>query len=89
MAISGSPKKIAQDIADGYQSLTPPGLKQYSAQDLKTILSVLQLVRREIRQIQIPLEDILLIKAKNVKLSRLNQAEMVLRSYCRKKRILL
>ena len=87
MAISGSPKKIAQDIADGFSSLSPPGLKRYTPADLKTILNSLAQVKREIRQIQVPLEEILLVKAKNMKLSRLNQAEMVLRSFCKKKRI--
>ncbi len=87
MAIAGNPKKMAQDIADGFQSLSPPVLKKYTAADLKVILNNLQLVQREIRQIQIPLEEVLEIKAKNMKLTRLNQAEIVLRSYCKKSRI--
>jgi len=33
------------------------------------------------------LEEVQLIKAKNMKLSRLNQAEIVVRSYCKKQRI--
>lgn len=87
MAISGNPKKIAQDVADGFYSLSPPGLKKYTPVDLKIILNSLSLVKRETRQIQVPLEDVMLVKAKNMKLSRLNQAETVLRSYCKKKRI--
>ena len=87
MAISGSPKKMAQDIADSFMSLSPPMLKKYTPADLKTILNSLAQVKREIRQIQVPLEDVILVKAKNMKLSRLNQAEIVLRSYCKKKRI--
>lgn len=87
MTISGNPKKMAQDIAEGYCSLSPPALKKYTPADLKTILNSLALVKREIRQIQVPLEEVLLIKAKNMQLSRLNQAEIVLRSFCKKKRI--
>lgn len=87
MAISGSPKKMAQDIADGFNSLSPPVLKKYTPADLKIILNSLAQVKRDIRQIQVPLEDVLLIKAKNMRLSRLNQAETVVRSYCKKKRI--
>lgn len=87
MAISGNPKKMAQDIADGFLSLSPPALKRYSPADLKTILNNLTLVKREIRQRQVPLEDVLLLKAKNMQLSRLNQAETVLRSFCKKQRI--
>lgn len=87
MAISGSPKKMAEDIAGGFFSLSPPVLKKYTPADLKVILNNLQLVQREIRQTQVPLEDIQQVKAKNMRLSRMNQAEMVLRSYCKKKRI--
>lgn len=87
MAISGNPKKMAQDIAGGYQMLSPPMLKQYTPVDLKVILSNLGMVQREVRQTQVPLEDVDLIKAKNMQLSRLRQAEMVLRAHCKKKRI--
>ena len=87
MAISGNPKKMAQDIADGYLSLNAPGLKKYTPADLKIILTNLALVQREIRGIQVVQEDTLAIKAKNMRISRLNQAEMVLRSYCKKMRI--
>lgn len=87
MAIAGNPKKIAQDIAEGFQTLSPPGLKKYTPVDLKIIMSNLSLVKRGVRQIQIPLDDVLLLKAKNMQISRLNQAEMVLRTFCKKKRI--
>ncbi len=87
MAIAGNPKKLAQDIAKGFQSLSPPGLKKYKPADLKIILSNLTVVQREVRQIQVPLDDIPLVKEKNMQISRLNQALMVLRSYCKKMRI--
>lgn len=87
MAIAGNPKKLAQDIAGGFLSLSPPGLKKYTPADLKVILNNLNLVQREVRQTQVPLDDVQEVKAKNMRLSRLNQAEMVLRSYCKKMRI--
>ena len=87
MSISGSPKKMAQDIVDGFSLLSPPALKKYTAADLRIIMNSLAQVKRDIRQIQVPLEEIMLLKAKNMKLSRLNQAETVVRSYCKKKRI--
>ena len=87
MAISGNPKKLAQDISNGFQSLSPPSLKKYNPADLKIILSNLTLVQREVRQLQIPLDEILQLKEKNMQISRLNQALMVLRSYCKKMRI--
>ena len=87
MAIAGSPKKYAQDIAEGFISLSPSALKSYTPADLKIILTNLTLVQRETRQIQVPLDETLLLKAKNMRLSRLNQAEVVLRSFCKKMRI--
>ena len=42
MPISGSPKKLAQDIAQGYLMLSPPMLKTYTPADLKTLLTRLE-----------------------------------------------
>ncbi|MEN8728608.1 MAG: hypothetical protein AB1Z51_02255 [Desulfuromonadales bacterium] len=87
MAIAGNPKKIAQDIADGFVSLSPLALKRYSPADLKLILANIGVVQREIRALQVPLDDVLQLKAKNIRLMRLNQGEVVLRSFCKKHRI--
>jgi hypothetical protein len=87
MAIAGNPKKLAQDIAEGYFAVTPPMLKKYTAADLKIILGNLGIVARELRQQQIPLEDVQALKMRNTKISRTNQAEMVIRAYCKKMRI--
>lgn len=87
MPIAGSPKKMAQDIAEGFINLSPPALKAYTAADLKTIGVHLGIVVRELRQEQIAQDDVMAAKAKNMKLSRLNQAEIVIRAYCKKKRI--
>lgn len=87
MAIAGNPKKIAQDIADGFVSLSPLTLKRYSPADLKLILANIGIVQREIRALQVPLDDVLQLKAKNIRLMRLNQGEVVLRSFCKKHRI--
>ncbi|KIH77995.1 hypothetical protein SAMN05660860_02336 [Geoalkalibacter ferrihydriticus] len=87
MAISGSPAKLARDIADGYLSLTPPVLKQYTPAELKTILNHIALVGRDLRQEKISIEDVPAIKNRNMKLSRLNQNSTVLRAFCKKHRI--
>jgi len=89
MPISGSPKKLAQDIADGFLSLSSPQLRQYTAADLKTIQIHLAMVSRELRGQQIPLDNLPAIKAKQMRLSRLRQAETVLLAHCKKKRISL
>ncbi len=87
MPIAGSPKKLAQDIADGYMSVSPPMLRNYTGADMKIILSNIAIVIRNLRQEQIPNDDSLAIKHRNNKLSRLNQASVVIRSYCQKRRI--
>jgi hypothetical protein len=89
MPIAGSPKKLAQDMADGYFMVTPPMLKSYTPGDLRIIVANIGIVSRELRQELIPADDIMAIKAKNMKLSRLNQAEIVIQAYCKKKRLAL
>ena len=84
MPIAGSPKKLAQDIADGYLMLTPPLLKIYTPADLKIIVVNIGIVARELRQGVIPLDDVMAIKARNMKLSRLHQAEVVIQAFCKK-----
>lgn len=84
MPIAGSPKKLAQDIADGYFMLTPPLLKNYTPADLKIIVANIDLVTRELRQEIIPMDDAMSIKARNMKLSRLNQGKVVIQAYCKK-----
>jgi hypothetical protein len=87
MPIAGSPKKMAQDIADGFMSLTPPMLKTWTPADLKTIIVNLGIVCREMRQELVAQDDVMAAKAKNMRLSRLNQAEIVIRAFCKKNRI--
>jgi hypothetical protein len=87
MTIAGSPKKMAQDVSEGFLMFSPPMLRTYTPADIKIILANLALVTREIRQEQISLDDIMALKMRNMKLSRMNQAEVVIRAYCQKKRI--
>jgi hypothetical protein len=87
VAIAGSPKKLAQDIAEGFFAVTPPMLKKYTPADLKVVLGNLAVVARELRQQQIPLEEVQELKMRNMKVSRITQAEMIIRAYCKKMRI--
>lgn len=87
MAIAGSPKKMAQDVAEGFVMISPPTLRNYTPADIKIVLANLALVTRELRQEQISLDDVMALKMRNMKLSRMNQAEVIIRAYCQKKRI--
>lgn len=89
MPIAGSPKKLAQDIGEGYFMLTPPLLKLYTPADLKIIVVNIGIVSRELRQQLTPVDDVMAIKMRNMKLSRLHQAEVVIQAYCKRLRISL
>jgi hypothetical protein len=84
MPITGSPKKLAQDIAEGFLMLTPPLLKNYTPADLKIIVVNIDIVTREFRQEVIPSDDAMSIKVRNMKLSRLNQGKVVIHAFCKK-----
>lgn len=62
MAISGNPKKTAQDVRDGFMTISPPQLRNYSPQDMKIMLANLAMVTRELRMVAVPLDDIMALK---------------------------
>ena len=47
MAISGSPKMLAGDIAKGVTTITVSNIKQYTQADLKTIMVNIGIVQRK------------------------------------------
>jgi hypothetical protein len=87
MTISGSPKVFAYDIAEGFHYLTQISLRKYTPADLKIISKNLDIVQREIRGERVDLEDILAVKRKNMRIQRINQALMVLRAFCKQRKI--
>jgi hypothetical protein len=89
MTIAGNPKKLAQDVAQGFLFFTPATLRQYTGEDLRVLFSNLDIVLREIRGKQVPLENIEGLKERNVKARRLSQALFVVKSYAASKGIKL
>jgi hypothetical protein len=87
MPISGNPKKLASDVANGFQQFNHSSLRQYTAEDLKVIIFNLNFVLRELRGKQIPLEDIDALKDKNNKIRRINQAINLIQSFSAQKGI--
>ncbi len=87
MAIAGSPKMLAWDIAKGVTTISVANIKQYTPADLKSIVVNIGIVQREIRGEQVPLDDIMAVKAKNQRLQRLNQAISTISSYAKLRRI--
>ncbi len=85
MAISGNPKKLASDVANGFQQFNPSSLRQYTAEDLKVILFNLNFVLRELRGRQVGLEDTDGLKDKNNKIRRINQAIILIHTFSAQK----
>lgn len=85
MPIAGNPKKLATDVANGFQQFNPSSLRQYTVEDLKVIVFNLNFVLRELRGKQIPLEDIDGLKDKNNKIRRINQALTLIHSFSAQK----
>ena len=81
MPITGNPKKLAQDVANGFQQFTQASLRPYTLEDLKVLLFNLNFVLRELRGKQIPLEDIESLKDKNNRIHRINQAVNIIQSF--------
>ncbi len=87
MAISGSPKMLAYDVAKGLVSFTNANLRKYSPEDLNAIMNALAIVQREIRAEVVPPDGTLQIRDKNQKLQRLNAAAGVITSHIRQLRL--
>jgi len=87
MAISGNPKKLALDVAHGYQQFSQTVLRKYSPEDLKTIIFNLNIVIKELRGRQVPPEDNEAMKDKNNQMRRLNQAINIIQGYSSSKGI--
>ncbi len=85
MPLAGNPKKLALDVAHGFQNFTPANLRQYTAEDLKNLLLNLEIVLREVRGKQIPLDNIEALKEKNMRVRRLTQAVFTIKSYASSK----
>ena len=79
--LGGSAFGMAKDIAEGYHHVTERTFKAMSHAELDQIAFELDRCLRDSRGEQAPLDDLGLIKARNRRIQRLNQALMVLRSY--------
>ena len=87
MPIAGNPKKLAQDVANGFQQFSQASLRQYTGEDLKVIIFNLNFVLRDIRGKQISLEDVEALKDKNNKIRRITQAINIIQSFASVRKI--
>ncbi len=87
--IPGNPKDFARDIADGFFVFNQATCRQFSPQELRTVYRLLELVAREIRADQIPLDQIVALQRRNQRLGRANTAMMFIRNHAKRYRLVL
>lgn len=87
MALQGSPKKLAEDISNGYFYVALPYLKTLSTSEFKELYNALKIVQRDIRAlVTTDTED---TKKKQMRLMRLNNVLTLMENYARKYRIII
>lgn len=89
MTVPGNPKQFARDIADGFFVFNQATCRQFTPAELRGIYRFLEQVAREIRAEQIPLEAIVEIQKKNMRLSRANNALLFIRNHAKRYGVVL
>jgi hypothetical protein len=84
--LGGSAFGMAGDIAEGYHLVTERTFKTMSHAEVDQLAFELDRCLRDARGEQAPQNDLALVKARNRKIQRLNQALMILRNYQQKTR---
>ncbi len=84
-----SPKAVAYDIAEGYTIVNPLFLKPLDAETLKELHKEIVKAQSEIRTEKFPNSDIMAIRRRNMRLSKLHQAAMVVRNFARERRTII
>ncbi|MBN2382128.1 hypothetical protein JXQ70_04515 [bacterium] len=82
-----SMSRLAKDIAEGYIQLTVVMFRGTPVDKFKTLQHELTKLLQEVRGTAVDLEDFQALKAKNTKISRLNHALVMLKNYCRERKI--
>ena len=83
MPLDGSPKKLAEDVADGLVNINRLTLKRYTPVEIQKIMASLVLVSKEIRTAIVDSGDFQGLKEKGMKTGRVSQAMMAIRHYAK------
>jgi hypothetical protein len=88
MAIpGGSAFGYARDIAEGFQVVTERSFKGLTPPEMDQLAFEIDRGLRDIRADQVPVDDLVMIKAKNRKIQRLTGALTMMRGYRQKARV--
>ena len=82
-------KAVAADVGDGYMMINPLVLKKFDKDMIKDLYEHLNKAMNAARNIAVPLNDILAMRQKNMKLQRLHNSIIVLRNTARERRVML
>ncbi len=77
---------VAKDIAEGFVFVNPIYLKKFDHETLKKLMAGLQKVMVLIRNEKFPSGDVDAIKRRNMRLSRLNNAETVIKYFAKERK---
>ena len=79
--VGGSAHAMAAHIADGNVLVTPVLLKKYSRADIMALSKEIEKIARDVRAENPAVTDTVALQKRNRKLSRMNQAQLVIRNY--------
>jgi len=82
-------ESVAGEIADGFVFVSPIFLKKFSPDIIKKLLTAINKTMILVRNSKFPTGDIEGIKKRNMKLSRLNNASMVIKNFAKERRMIL
>ncbi len=86
MTLDASPKKFAEDVAEGLQIISRATLKRFTPPEIQKILTGLETVLKEIRSAPVDSGDYEGLKMKGMKSQRLNSAMLVIRTWIKDQR---
>jgi len=82
-------KAIIWDIAEGYVTVNPLFLKPIDIDTIRELYKEIQKVQTEIRGEKFPYNDVQAIRIRNMRLQRLNSAQMIIRNFLRERRYMI
>jgi len=82
-----SMKAVATDVGDGYMTINPLVLKKFDKDMIKELYEHLNKAMAAARNLAVPLNDLIAMRQKNMKLQRLHNAIIILRNTARERRV--
>jgi hypothetical protein len=80
---------VAGDIAEGYVFVSPIYLKRFNQDTLKKLMAAVSKAMVLVRNARFPTGDVEAIKKRNLRLSRLNNANTVIKNFAKERRWIL